>query len=68
MVEDEAGPEYLLVNLTPGTTQRVPLPGSRYVSFDGLALRVRVMAWFWRVARSRRDRASWSHRRASREV
>jgi hypothetical protein len=42
MVEDETGPEYLLVNLTPGTTQRVPLPGSRYVSFDGLALRVRA--------------------------
>jgi hypothetical protein len=42
MVEDEAGPEYLLINLSPGTTQSVPLPGSRYVSFDGLALRVRA--------------------------
>lgn len=42
MVEDEAGPEYLLVNLAPGTAQSVSLPGSRYVSFDGLALRVRA--------------------------
>ncbi len=42
MVEDETGPEYLLVNLEPGTTQNVPLPGSRYASFDGLALRVRA--------------------------
>jgi hypothetical protein len=41
MVDDEAGPEYLLVNLAPGTPQNVRLPGSRYVSFDGLALRVR---------------------------
>jgi hypothetical protein len=41
LVETIDGPESVLVNLKPGTTQRVQLPGGRYVSFDGLALRVR---------------------------
>jgi hypothetical protein len=40
-VETIDGLEYVLVNLRPGTTQRVRLPGDRFVSFDGLALRVR---------------------------
>ncbi len=40
-IETIDGLEYLLVNLRPGTTRRVLLPGSRFVSFDGLALRVR---------------------------
>ena len=40
-VETIDGLEYVLVNLRPGTTQRVQLPGGRFVSFDGLALRVR---------------------------
>jgi hypothetical protein len=33
--------EYLLVNLEPGTARRVQLPTGRFVSFDGLAVRVR---------------------------
>ena len=41
LVETPDGPEYLLVNLTPGTSRSVQLPNGRYVSFDGLALRVR---------------------------
>jgi hypothetical protein len=41
LVETVDGPEYLVVNLRPGTTKRVQLPNGRYVSFDGLALRVR---------------------------
>jgi len=40
-VETIDGLEYVLVNLRPGATQRVQLPGGRFVSFDGLALRVR---------------------------
>jgi hypothetical protein len=40
-VETVDGPEYLLVNLDPGSNRRVQLPSGRYVSFDGLALRVR---------------------------
>ncbi len=40
-VETIDGPEYVLVNLEPGTTRRVALPSGRYVSFDGLAVRVR---------------------------
>jgi hypothetical protein len=40
-VETIDGLEYVLVNLKPGTTRRVQLPGERFVSFDGLALRVR---------------------------
>jgi hypothetical protein len=41
LVETIDGLEYVLVNLRPGTTRRVQLPGGRYVSFDGLAVRVR---------------------------
>jgi hypothetical protein len=41
VVESEGVHEHLLVNLKPETTQRVQLPSGRYVSFDGLALRVR---------------------------
>jgi hypothetical protein len=41
MVETAVETEYLLVNLEPGSTRRVQLPSGRYVSFDGLALRVR---------------------------
>jgi hypothetical protein len=41
LVESIDGPEYLLVNLDPGSNRRVRLPSGRYVSFDGLALRVR---------------------------
>jgi len=40
-VETIDGLEYVLVNLRPGTIQRVQLPGSRFITFDGLALRVR---------------------------
>ncbi|MBV8310845.1 MAG: hypothetical protein JO344_10700 [Planctomycetaceae bacterium] len=40
-VETIDGLEYVLVNLKPETTRRVQLPGGRFVSFDGLALRVR---------------------------
>ena len=40
-IETIDGLEYVLVNSRPGTTQRVQLPGGRFVSFDGLALRVR---------------------------
>ena len=42
LVESVDGPEYLLVNLEPGTHRRVQLPSGRSVSFDGLALRVRA--------------------------
>jgi hypothetical protein len=41
LVESVDGPEFLLVNLDPGSSRRVRLPSGRYVSFDGLALRVR---------------------------
>ena len=41
LVETADGPEYVLVNLNPGSTRRVALPGGRYVSFDGVAVRVR---------------------------
>jgi hypothetical protein len=41
LVESADGEEHLLVNLKPGTDRRVQLPSGRYVSFDGLALRVR---------------------------
>lgn len=41
LVETESGIEYIVVNLNPGATQRVALPGGRYVSFDGVAVRVR---------------------------
>ena len=41
LVETVDGLEYVLVNLNPGSTRRVALPGGRYVSFDGLAVRVR---------------------------
>jgi hypothetical protein len=41
VVESVDGVEYLLVNLEPGTVRRVQLPGEQYVSFDGLAMRVR---------------------------
>jgi hypothetical protein len=40
-VESSDSLEYLLVNLKPGTTQRVQLPSGKYTSFDGVALRVR---------------------------
>ena len=36
-IETIDGLEYVLVNSRPGTTQRVQLPGGRFVSFDGLA-------------------------------
>ena len=39
-VDTSDGLEYVLVNLSPGTTQRAELPGGRFVAFDGLALRV----------------------------
>ncbi len=38
------GLEYILVNLRPGILQQVQLPGGRFVSFNGLALRVRERA------------------------
>jgi hypothetical protein len=41
LVETIDGPEYLLVNLDPSSNRHVQLPSGRYVSFDGLALRVR---------------------------
>jgi hypothetical protein len=41
LVQAGSESEYLLVNLEPGSTRRVQLPSGRYVSFDGLALRVR---------------------------
>jgi hypothetical protein len=41
VVESIDGVEYVLVNLEPGTVRRVLLPGGQYVSFDGLAMRVR---------------------------
>ncbi|HKM56902.1 MAG TPA: hypothetical protein VJY33_26080, partial [Isosphaeraceae bacterium] len=41
VVESIDGVEYVLVNLEPGTVRRVQLPGGQYVSFDGLAMRVR---------------------------
>jgi hypothetical protein len=44
LVETDDGQEYVLVNLKPGSTQRVHLPNGRYASFDGLALRVRQQA------------------------
>ncbi len=40
-VETGDGLEYVMINLEPGTTRRVALPGGRFVSFDGLAVRVR---------------------------
>jgi hypothetical protein len=40
-IETIDGVEYLLVNLRPGTLQRVELQPGRFVSFDGLGLRVR---------------------------
>ncbi len=40
-VETIDGLEYVLINLRAGQIQRVELPGGRFVSFDGLALRVR---------------------------
>jgi hypothetical protein len=40
-VETIDGPEYVIINLNPGSIRRVPLPGVRYTSFDGLAVRVR---------------------------
>ncbi len=40
-VETADGLEYVLVNLRPGSLQQVKLPGGRFVSFDGVALRVR---------------------------
>jgi hypothetical protein len=41
LVESIDGLEYVVLNLSPGATQRIELPGKRFVSFDGLALRVR---------------------------
>jgi hypothetical protein len=41
LVETVGGPEYVMINLEPGTIRRVALPGGRYVSFDGQAVRVR---------------------------
>ena len=41
LVETAEGLEYVIVNRNPGTARRVALPGGRFVSFDGLAVRVR---------------------------
>lgn len=41
LVESIDGQEYLVVNLAPGKNQRVQLPSGRFVSFDGVALRIR---------------------------
>jgi hypothetical protein len=41
LVEADGVQEYLLVNLKPGSTCLAALPGGRYVSFDGLAVRLR---------------------------
>jgi len=41
MIETGIDTEYLLVNLEPGTTRRAQLPSGKYVTFDGVALRVR---------------------------
>ena len=41
LVETESGVEYIVVNRNPGTSQRVALPNGRFVSFDGVAVRVR---------------------------
>jgi hypothetical protein len=41
LVETIDGAEYVVINLSPGMTRRVPLPGGKYASFDGLAVRIR---------------------------
>jgi hypothetical protein len=40
-IETMEGPEYVIVNLKPGEAQRVALLSGRFVSFDGVAVRLR---------------------------